>query len=166
MKNLKRTVLILFVASAFISCEGPQGLPGPSGNANVTIWKTDISNLNWIDDGGDGYRYSINCPIITDSVIDGNYQVLASVEISQTAWVNLPFISAGTDFTESCQFLYSSATPNSILYAYSDDDETTLNDDITELKVAVIQGFSGKKEWSINEIENNPHLFNIKYIVN
>jgi hypothetical protein len=51
------------------------------------------------------------------------------------------------------------------LYAYSDDDETTLNDDITELKVAVIQGFSGKKEWSINEIENNPHLFNIKYIV-
>jgi hypothetical protein len=50
------------------------------------------------------------------------------------------------------------------LYAYSDDDITTLHTNITQVKVAVIEGLTGKKEWSIDEIEANPHLFNITYI--
>lgn len=163
---MKKAFKPLFVAlvgiSLFSSCEGPEGPAGPMGNANVTIWKSTVSSSGW-SANGDAYVYSFNCPIINADVVNGSYQVSSAVELGN-AWVTTPYIEAGTNYTESCQFVYGVGSPNSYLYAYSDDDITTLHTNITQVKVAVIEGLTGKKEWSIDEIEANPHLFNITYI--
>lgn len=162
MKNLLKFFALLVLSSAlFTSCEGPQG---PMGNANVTIWTTSISSSGW-SANGDANVYGLNCPIINSDIVNGSYQVTASVEIGG-GWVATPYINAGTDYTETCQFVYGTGSPNSFLYAYSDDDITTLHLDITQVKVAVIEGLTGKKDWTVEEIEANPENFNITYIEN
>ena len=135
------------------SCEGPE--------TNVTIWETTISQAQWtnVDEARATY---FNCPIITSDVLDGNYLVSASLYVDNQFWVAAPFITAGSDYTETCQFVYNAT--DAFLYAYSDDDITTIHESISKCKVAVIEGLSGKKEWSIEEIEANPQLFNIVYI--
>lgn len=164
MKNYFKSLLIAVIGIAFVtSCEGPEGPQGPMGNANVTIWKSNVNSSGW-SANGDANVYSFNCPIITSDVINGSYLVSASVEIGG-AWLATPYIEAGTGYTESCQFVYGNGSPNSYLYAYSDDDITTLHSNITQVKVAVIEGLTGKKAWTVEEIEANPNLFNITYVV-
>lgn len=162
-KALKIVMLSIFGTTLFSSCEGPMGPEGPMGNANVTIWKTSINSSGW-NTAGETQSYELNCPIITSEVINGSFHVTASLEINNSFWATAPYIEAGSDYTETCQFWYGEGSPNSILYAYSDDDITTIHYSITQIKVAVIEGMSGKKEWTIGEIEANPHLFNITYI--
>ena len=146
---------------ALTSCEGPEG---PMGNANVTIWKTSINSSGWVADA-EAYGYAIDCPIINSEVVNGLYQVSASINLGGL-WVSAPYITAGLDYTETCQFVFGTGSPNAFLYAYSDDDITTLHENITEVKVAVIEGLGGKKEWTIEQIEANPGFFNITYIEN
>jgi hypothetical protein len=158
-KVLKSIFTCFAILTALTSCEGPQG---PMGNANVTIWKTSINSSGWVADG-DAYGYAIDCPIINSEVVNGLYQVTASINIGGL-WVSAPYITAGLDYTETCQFVFGTGSPNAFLYAYSDDDITTLHEDITEVKIAVIEGLSGKKEWTVEEIEANSDIFNIKYL--
>lgn len=146
------TLLSLSSCSLF-SREGPE--------TNVTIWETTISQAQWtnVDEARATY---FNCPIITSEVLDGNYLVSASLYVDNQFWVAAPYITAGSDYTETCQFVYNAT--NASLFAYSDDNVTTIHESISKCKVAVIEGLSGKKEWSIEEIEANPQLFNIVYI--
>jgi len=162
MKSILKVFLGLATFSiALTSCEGPEG---PMGNANVTIWKTSVSPSEWVADA-EAFRYALDCPIINTDVVNGPFQVSASINLDGL-WVGAPYIIAGLDYTETCQFLFGTGSPNAFLYAYSDDDITTLHEDITEVKVAVIEGLSGKKEWTIEQIEANPGFFNITYIEN
>jgi hypothetical protein len=162
--KLKSLILTSGFLLALIGCEGPQG---PMGNANVTIWKTSVSSSNWVEDGT-AYRYSFNCPAINSEVVGGTYQVVSSLRIGDNTWVNSPFITAGTDYTETCQFYFQGgdANPNCGLFAYADDNVTTIHESIYEIKIAVIEGLSGKRELTVSEVEENPHLFNITYINN
>ena len=143
----------LFTLFSLSSCQGPE--------TNVTIWETTISELQWIDEDG-AFVNNLNCPIITSDVLDGSYLVSTSFLMDNQFWVAAPVITAGTEYTETCQFIYSAT--ESFLYAYSDDDYTTIHESISKCKVAVIEGLSGKKEWTIAEIEANPQLFNITYL--
>lgn len=160
----KKILIALTTLSVLASCEGPQG---PMGNANVIIWKTEINSNNWVEDG-QAYRYTFNCPAINDEVINGTYQVTTALKISDNGWVQAPYIIAGTDYTESCQFYYLGGNPaqNCGLYAYADDNFTSIHLGIREIKIAVIEGLSGKKEITIEDIEKNPELYNITYINN
>ena len=162
MKTVFKSIFAsLAILAVLTSCEGPQG---PMGNANVTIWKTSINSSGWVADA-EAYGYAIDCPIINSEVVNGLYQVSASINLGGL-WVSAPYITAGLDYTETCQFVFGTGSPNAFLYAYSDDDITTLHEDITEVKVAVIEGLGGKKEWTIEQIEANPGFFNITYIEN
>ena len=143
----------LFTLFSLSSCQGPE--------TNVTIWETTISELGWTDVDG-SFTYNLNCPNITSEVINGSYLVSTSFLVDSQFWVAAPFITAGLEYTETCQFVYGET--ESFLYAYSDDDYTTIHESISKCKVAVIEGLSGKNEWTIAEIEANPQLFNITYL--
>lgn len=159
-QNLKSIFLVAISIALFSSCEGPQG---PTGNANVKIWKTLVTS-EW-KDNGNGVVYKFDCPIIAPAVVMGSYHVAASVKTGGS-WLATPFIDAGSGFTQTCQFAYGINTPNSYLTAYSDNNITTIQYFISEIKVAVIEGMPGKKQWTVEEIEANPDLFNITYIEN
>ena len=143
----------LFTLFSLSSCQGPE--------TNVTIWETTISELGWTDVDG-SFTYNLNCPNITSEVINGSYLVSTSFLVDSQFWVAAPFITAGLEYTETCQFVYGET--ESFLYAYSDDDITTIHESISKSKVAVIEGLSGKNKWTIAEIEANPQLFNITYL--
>jgi hypothetical protein len=164
MKNLK-IYLALFTSFLIVSCEGPRGTAGADGNANVTIIEMEINSSNW-QSSGEAEVYVLSIPEITSDVVSSGYFVTASLQFgSNDSWALLPFISAGPGYTESLSFSYSAFTSgnNAYLYAYADDDETTVHEAINTLKVAIIEGF-GKREITIEDIESNPDSFNITYI--
>jgi len=170
MKSLKLFV-VMFTSFLIVSCEGPRGAAGADGadgtdgNANVTIIEMGINSSNW-QSSGEAEVYLLSIPEITSDVVSSGYFVTASMQFGTNgSWALLPFISAGTDYTESLSFSYSAFTSgnNAYLYAYADDDVTTVHQVINTLKVAIIEGF-GKREITIEDIESNPHSFNITYI--
>ena len=167
MKNLG-FYLALFTSFLIVSCEGPRGTAGADGadgNANVTIVEIVIDETDWQSNNA-AEVYLLSIPEITSAVVSSGHYVTASMQFGTNgSWALLPFISAGTGYTESLSFSYSAFTSgnNAYLYAYADDDLTTVHERINILKVAIIEG-SGKREITIEDIESNPHSFNITYI--
>ena len=167
MKNLG-FYLALFTSFVIVSCEGPRGTAGADGadgNANVTIVEIEINENDW-ESSNSAEFYDLSIPEITSDVVSSGYFVTASMQFgSNGSWALIPFISAGSGYTESLSFSYSafSSGDNAYLYAYADNDQTTVHTAINTLKVAIIEG-SGKREITIGDIESNPHSFNITYI--
>ncbi len=136
---MKKFVFFLFLSGMgmliFNACkvEGPPGPDGKDGNANVKTMNITIESSKW-SGGYSGYDALVDCPIITQSVIDSG-AVMCYLKVDDMS-LALPVSVWNESYTTHWFF---ASQLKQILFLTQDDDNYTLRPDKVTIKVVAIE---------------------------
>jgi hypothetical protein len=150
----------------FASCEGPQGPAGADGNANVKVYV--YNTVNW-DETGYPVTATLSCNGITNDIMSTGivlgYARFTTPNGSLLEW-QLPWTYADeSGYVENVTMSHSLGFAS--LENTSDDGIPSIYGAIQSVKIAVIEGFAGKRNFSDIEIsweELMDKYPNIEYI--
>lgn len=108
MKKLTVICMTLVAMIFAVSCRGPQGPVGPTGNANVCSSTVFVNHGDWYWDDGTSWRVDIHYEAINADIIEHG-AVLVYMEDRNT-WRQLPYTFYYNGFDEEGnEYFYSSS---------------------------------------------------------
>lgn len=166
MKIASICVAVLMAVILTSSCEGKEGPAGEDGNANVKVY---VSNeINWADVNGDASVFEAAWTVNAIDQItyerDAIFVYVDYAVVGGTIQTQLPMVlTAAAGYNESITSYYKPFTSGANLYLVgsADDGIPTIHDNVTKVKIVIIEGKLGKKELSWDEI---CQLTNLEYI--